>query len=69
MITCTKDLPVTHEVRIAVDAVVGLRWSKSSEQHEANLNRRGSFDFAPQALCHAIDLWGVSLRMTTLWDN
>jgi hypothetical protein len=27
------------------------------------------FDFAPQALCHAINLRGASLRMTILWEN
>jgi hypothetical protein len=27
-----------------------------------------SFDSAPQALCHAIKLWGASLRMTILWE-
>ena len=49
----------TAEARIGVDPVVGLQWSRSSEQHGVNKHRRGSFgyaqdrlfDSAPQALC------------------
>jgi hypothetical protein len=29
----------------------------------------GSFDSAPQVLCHEINLRGAALRMTSLWEN
>ncbi len=52
----------------------GLRRLKSSEQQGQDKHRRGSngyvrdrlFDYAPQALCHAINLSGAPLRMTIL---
>jgi hypothetical protein len=50
------------------DPVLGLRWSKRSEQHEQDKHRRGPSTPRHQALCHAINLCGAPLRMTFLWE-
>ena len=57
-------------------ARIGLRWSKSFEQHAQPKDRRGSlgyardrlFDCAPQGTRYATDLRGASLRMTGLLE-
>ncbi len=58
---------VTIKRVTAADPVVGLRGLKSSEQHGVEQAPSRSFDSAPQALRHAINLLGAPLRMTILW--
>jgi putative endonuclease len=51
-----KDVPVTIKCVPKEDPVLGLRWSKRSEQHGEDKHPRGPSTPRHQALCHAINL-------------
>jgi hypothetical protein len=60
---CTRDHQAPAQ-QILLSGFGGRKAPRSMDK----MNTPRSFDSAPQALCHAINLWGAPLRMTILWE-
>jgi hypothetical protein len=62
-----KDVPVTIKC-VSQHILLSGFGGRKARRSTGKISTPRSFDSAPQALCHAINLSGAPLRMTILWE-